>query len=221
MPGPPENIEASELWLALTQIPRPHRIVDFPRKIPGTDETVGKVAIWPLTQEEQMACNAEADRFTKELLKDPQKKDEANLGYAHTYANETAVQVLFRACRDPNNIQRAAFPAPKMLRAQLTTDEIGVLFRHYTTTQNEIGPIVAFMTEEEMDAWLVRLGEGGSEFPLDLLTWEMRDQLLLHSASRLCSFWKATTSAGEPPPDTSESIESNPSSNDDSQPSNG
>lgn len=199
MPEPPENIDASELWLALTTLPRPYRIVDMPRYLPGSNEPVGQLAIWPLTQEEQMACNAEADRFTKELLKDPQQKDQANLGYHHTFANETAVQVLSRACRDAKNVQRPAFPSPKMLRRTLTSDEVGVLFNSYLTVQSEVGPIVAYMTKDEMDAWVRRIGEGGSLFPLDVLSSEMRDQLVRHMASSLIACWTATTSAGSPP----------------------
>lgn len=203
MPSPPENLDASELWLALTALPRPHREVDLPRYLPGSNEPVGKVAIWPLTQEEQMACNAEADRFTKELLKDPQLKDQANLGYHHTYANETAVQVLSRACRDPKKLERPAFPSPKLLRAKLTADEIGVLFASYLTVQSEVGPIIAHMTAEEMDQWVRRIADGGALFPLDRLSSEMRDRLVLHMASRLTSYWTATTSAGSPPEEPS------------------
>ena len=106
--------DPSELWLALTQIPRPTKLVPVPRKMPGTGQPVGHVRIWPLTQEEQMVCNAEADRYTKQLLKDPQRRDEANLGYNHTYTNEVAIQVLYRACRDPKNLKRPAFPSPKL-----------------------------------------------------------------------------------------------------------
>lgn len=217
MTRPPENIEASELWLALTAVPRPHRIVDFPRNLPGTNEPVGKLAIWPLTQEEQMASNAEADRFMKELLKNPQKKDEANLGYHHTFTNETAVQVLFRACRDPNskNFEKPAFPSPGLLRAKLTADEIGVLFNSYLRVQSEVGPIVAYLSDEEMDAWLERIGEGGSLFPLDSLSWEMREQLLRHSAFRLRSFLTDTPSAGGPPDGSSTDIETGSNSSSD------
>lgn len=203
MAGPPENIEPNELWAALTALPRPHRLVDVPRYLPGTRESVGQVAVWPLTQEEQMACNAEADRFTKELLKDPQKKDEANLGYHHTFSNETAVQVLWRACRDPKNLERSAFPSPKMLRSQLTADEAGVLYHSYLTVQSEVGPIVAYMTPEEMEAWIRRIEEGGSALPFELLSWDQQRSLVVFMASQLVSYWTAMSSAGLPPDDSS------------------
>lgn len=194
-----KEISASDLWLALTALPRPHKKVPFPRNMPGTDDPVGELAIWPLSQEEQMAANAEADRFTKKLLKDPQQKDQANLGYHHTYGNETAVQVLYRACRDPKDISRPAFPSPSLMRAKLSTDEIGVLFNQYCTVASEIGPIVAYMSNEERESWIARLAEGGSAFPFDSLSWEQQRNLVSFMASQLVSCWTAMCSLGSPP----------------------
>lgn len=207
MAGPPENVDASELWLALTQLPRPHRVVPFPRKLPNSEETVGETAIWPLTQEEQMASNVEADRFTKRLLKDPQKKEESNLGYEHTYANEVAVQVLYRACRNPKDLTKPAFPSASDMRAKMSTDEVGVLFSMYNTVQLEIGPIVAKMEKPEYEAWVLRLEEGGSAFPLDSLSWEQQRILLPFLASQLVSCWMAMCSLGQPPDVSPEVLE--------------
>lgn len=189
----------SELWLALTQIPRPHKLVDIPRCLPGTDIPVGRVAMWPLSQEEQCAVNAEADRFTKKLLQDPQKRDEANLGYQHTFSNEVAVQILHRVCRDVKDLNKPAFPSPKLMRQHFTADEIGVMFSEYLTVQLELGPIVAEMSEEEMEAWVKRLAAGGSAYPLGLLSSEMQARLVLYMAHQLQSFWTATSSVGLPP----------------------
>jgi hypothetical protein len=202
-PKKPEEQDASELWLALTALPRPHRVVPFPRNLPGTDIPVGEVAIWPLTQEEHHLANAAADDHVKKLLKDPQKKDEANVGYDNLFANELAVQQLQRACRDPKNLERAAFPSPKDLRMRLTTDEVGVLYNHYLTTQCEVGPIVAYMSEEEFEAWVRRLAEGGSSFFYSTLSWDLRNQLLHTMASRLAKYMTGTGSPGTPQDDDS------------------
>ncbi len=202
-----EKLEPSELWLALNALPRPTREVPFPRNFPGTDTPVGALVMWPLTQEEQMAANAEADRWTKALLKDPQRKEEANLGYQHTYTNEVAVQVLHRACRDPKNLERPAFPSPKQMRSAFSTDEIGVLFSTYCTVQAELGPIRASMSKEEADALIIRLAEGGSAFPLDSYSWEQQRTLALSMASRLVSCWTAMSSAGLPPDASSFAME--------------
>jgi hypothetical protein len=202
-PKKPEEQDASELWLALTALPRPHRVVSLPRNIPGTDTPIGDVAIWPLTQEEHHQSNAAADDHVKKLLKDPQKKDEANIGYQNLFANELAVQQLWRACRDTNNLERPAFPSPGMLRMKLTSDEVGVLYNHFLTTQVEVGPIVAHMSDDEYEAWVRRIAEGGSAFPFDLLSWEQRISLVTTMASQLVDFWTATSSVGQPPADDS------------------
>lgn len=204
MSGPPENVTPSDLWLALSAIPRPYKLVDLPRNLPGTSTPVGQVAIWPLSQEEQMAVNAEADRFTKKLLRDPQKKDEANLGYEHTYANEVAIQVLWRVCRDASDIdggshKRPAFPSPKLMRETFTADEVGVLFNEYLTVQSELGPIVAGMSDDELEAWVRRIAKGGSAYPFDSLSWEQQRTLVLFMACRLDSYWTAMSSAGSQP----------------------
>jgi len=197
-PEAKEPIEPSALWLALTQLPRPQREVPLPRMKLGTTEPVGSVVMWPLTQEEQMAANAEADRFTKQLLKDPQKKDEANLGYQHTFTNEVAVQVLFRACRDPENTKRPAFPSPNLMRETFSSDEIGVMFASYCTVKSELGPIRAELSNEETEALIIKLVEGGSAFPFDSCSWEEQRTLLLSMASRLVNCWMAMSSAGLP-----------------------
>ena len=190
-----EELSPSALWLALTALPRPDREIPIPR-MNAEGQPVGFVRIWPLTQEEQMAANADADRFTKQLLKDPQKKEEANLGYDHTFTNEMAVQVLFRACRDVNDIKRPAFPSPLAMRSTFTTDEIGVLFANYCTVQAEVGPIRAQMSQEETDALILRIEEGGSAFPFDGCSWAEQRSLVLTMASRLVSCWTRMSSVG-------------------------
>ena len=202
-PKKPEELTPSELWLALTALPRPSREIPLPRCKPGTEEPLGNVVMWPLTQEEQMAANAEADRFTRQLFKDPQKKDEANLGYHHTFTNEVAIQVLYRACRDVNDPARPAFPSPNRMRETFTTDEIGVLFSNYCTVQSEVGPIRAQMSKEESEALIIRLIEGGSAFPFDGCSWEAQRALVLTMASRLVSCWTDMSSHGLQPDVTS------------------
>lgn len=192
---PPENLTPSELWCSLTAIPRPHKTVDFPRK-DFLGKPIGQLAIWVLTQEEQMACNAEAEAYTRKVLKSPPKADESNIGYSHTFGNAAAIEVLYRACRDPKDTSRPAFPSPKLMREIMTTDEVSVLFEHYLTVQLELGPVVAHMTETEMNAWIARLSEGGSAFPFDLLSSEAQKTLLLFMASRVTALRTDTSSVG-------------------------
>lgn len=214
MAGPPENIEPSDLWRLLQAQPRPHRTVDFPRVGPD-GQPIGQVAIWVLTQEEQMACNAEAEKVARKLLKDGKRGD---LGYEALFNNEGAVQVVFRACRDPKDHKRPAFPGATAIRESLTADEVGMLFEHYLTVQLELGPIVASLSSEELDAWVARIAEGGAFF-FDLLSRETQKTLAISMASRLATSPTGSTSAGSlaeeapsgsTPPDASESATAEP-----------
>ena len=189
----------SNLWLALLQTPRPTKTVPFPRKAPGSEEQIGLVTMWPLTQTEQMDSNAEADRWTKKLMGEPQRQGEVNLGYHHTYANEVAVQVLWRACRNPDDVTKAAFPAPALMRAKFTTDELGVLFEKYISVQYELGPIQAYLTREQAESLILRITRDGSHDPFDSLSSEERRTLVVSMASQLVSCWMAMCSAGLQP----------------------
>lgn len=198
MSGPPPNLEPSALWRALQDLPRPAKVVDFPRCLPGTETPLGQMQMTPLTQSEQMACTSEADKFAKKLLKDAQRKDDTNLGYEAIYSNEVAVQVLYRACRDIEDPAKATFPSPLVLRDKLAADEVGALFALYCQVQVELGPIVSRMSEEEMEAWIVRLEAGGAAEPFAFFSLETQLRLVNFMASLIVKSWTVTRSAGLP-----------------------
>lgn len=182
-------------------MPRPYKLVDYPRN--GADgKPIGQVAIWVLTQEEQMVCSTEAERFTRDKLKGTEINRES-FGYDAVYSNEACVQILFRACRDVNDIEgRTAFPTPSHIRQNLSAAECGALFQHYLTVQAELGPLASSLTEDEMDAWIKRIAEGGSAFPFDLLPSDLQRILALSMARRLHVSSTDTSSAGSQPSDT-------------------
>lgn len=143
-----------------------------------------------------MICTAAAEDFARKHIKDG-KKDE--LGYERLFTDAICVELLFRACRDENNPEQTTFPTPKHIREALTTEECGRLFEHYLTVQLELGPLVVTMSDDEMEAWIDRLAEGGSSFPFDLLSSELQKIVLLHMAFQLRSSRMDTSSAGSPP----------------------
>ncbi len=201
-----EDLKPTDLWLAITAMPRPSDVVDFPRK--GKDgKPIGQVRIQILTQEEQMLCSAEAERFTKKAIKDLPKGDEAQLGYQNVYNNSAAVEILFHACRQRDDAAKPFFPSRDVLRKYLTPDEVGVLMMNYYTVQAQRGPIVARMTEEEVEAWTVRLGEGGSRFPLDFLSLEALKDLAFILACQKHSSATDTSSPGSQPNEESPTTE--------------
>ena len=199
--GPPQDIPASQLWLKLASQERPSQIVDFPRR--GSDGApIGQLRIRILTQEEQMVCTAAAEKIAKEHLKDS-KKDE--LGYERLFTDAVCVEVLFRACRDAEDVSKPAFPSPKSIRHALTTEECAMLFQHYLTVQLELGPMVVTMSDDEVEAWITRLAEGGSSFPFDMLSSDLQKILLLHMAYQLRSLPTDKSFAGSLPEESSTS----------------
>jgi hypothetical protein len=195
------STSSAELWAEITAMPRPSRVVEFPRKKPdGT--AVGEFLMQVLTQEEQMLSSAAAERFTKKMIGDAPKSDEVARGYNDVYTNEAAVQILFRACRSKDDLKKPLFPAVEALRQNLSNDEIGTLMNFYYVVQSELGPVVAGMTEAEMDAFVARIIEGGSSYPLGSLSWEVVTQLLSFLASLRYSSLMSKSSPLSPPVDS-------------------
>lgn len=206
MAGPPSDIGASELFLRLQELPRPTELVDFPAN--NADGTpVGQVAIRVLTQEENFICSAAAESFTRTTLKAEAGgsipgKDEAQQGYIDIYRNAVGIELVLKFCRDAKDPNKPVFYTKEQVRRTLSNDQIGVLINYYMITKTRLGPIVADLSEAEMDAWLARLKEGGAAFPLGLLSSETRDALLMHSVSLLFNSPTDTSSSGSPAPES-------------------
>lgn len=199
MAGPPKNIAPSQLWAALTTMPRAHRLVDFPRK-DADGKPVGQVAMWVLNQEEHSEATSSAERYTRGSLQAGDAKGIAGTtGYDGLFGNALAVEMLVRACRRPEDLSLPAFPGADAIRRVMTTDEVGVLFETYLMVQSELGPIVAEMSKEEVDTWCSRLEEGGSLYPFAGMSSETRLTLLRTLARRLASSRTDSSSAGTQP----------------------
>lgn len=207
--------QKDDLWARLCALPRPHKVVDFPRAAEGEPsialggKSIGQIAIWVLSQEEQEASAAAAHAKTRELLK---KKSEANeippgvdvaKWAENLYNNIAADEVLFRACRKPGDLKTAFFPSTTELRRVLSVDEVGVLISMYYTVQEELGPIVSEMTDVECEAFLARIQKSGERFPLDFVSPALLKRLILFSVSQRSNSSTATSSPGAPPDESS------------------
>lgn len=194
MSMPPTNISASDLWLALASKERPSQVVDMPR-LNDDGSAIGQIRIRILTQEEQMQCASSAQRTAREHMKDSAKDD---LGYERVYSDAYCIEILFRACRDVDDASKPAFPSPKLIRQVLTTEECAMLYQHYLTIQLELGPMAVKMTDADFSAWVARLKEGGSAYPLDSLDSALLKMLVLRMASLLPSSPTDSISVGSP-----------------------
>lgn len=66
-----------------------------------------------LNQEERLDAAAAAEVYARKKLKESKATD---LGYKEMFANEVCVQILWRACRDVDDLNRAAWPTADLLR---------------------------------------------------------------------------------------------------------
>jgi len=182
-------------------VERPFKLVDFPRRGPDGNP-IGQIAIRVLTQEEQMICTAAAEDFCRKHIKNG-KNDE--IGYARLFSDAYCVEVLHRVCRDADDPGRAAFPTAHSIREQLSVDECGKLFEHYLTVSLEFGPLISQMSDEEMEAWIDRLAEGGSAFLFDSCSPDLQRIVLMHMAYQLRPSRTDSFSAGQLPDESSSS----------------
>lgn len=183
MASPPQSAEPSELWVALASAKRPTKVVDFPRKDPTTGQPIGQLRMRPLTQGEIIQAKASATEHVQKVLKEKRTLDD--VGVAQIFEDACASEIIYRAAVRTDKDELAAFPSAGEVRMKFTTDEMACLVNSYAVVQHELGPITAYMSKEDMDAWLDRLAEGGSALPLASWSSELLRDLVMHSASRL------------------------------------
>lgn len=199
----PPDLPADELWLELTQLPRPHRSVEYPRK--AKDGSVRQLEMLVLTQTETMAITASAERWVRARLAEAKaqaKKDEQSFAYEALYESRSSCELLFRCCRRVGDLDKGFFPTPDAIAATLTTDEVAVLVLKYSWMRAELGPIVHEMSEAECKAWIDRIAEGSRADPLGEMSLGVQSQLMRFMASRLCSSPTDSSSPGGLPEST-------------------
>lgn len=195
MAGPPNDVAPSDLWIKLTERPRP--TCDF--QMPGVDkdgQPLPSCKLWVLTESELHVCRAQADAAAKVILRGEYKA--GDLGYEDIYRNELSVQLVAQAARNPKNVIFPAFQSAKHARQALTTDEFAAFAEAYVTFRRESGPLIADMSPDEMDAWLEVLIKGGSAVPLARLEFQVVTALLMHSLSKAPNSSTGSGSAGSP-----------------------
>lgn len=202
------NVEdACALWAEIVKQPRPHRVVDFPRKRPdGTP--IGTVALIVLTQGDNMASAAEAEKTTRKIT--AQDKGETS---REVYTLAVNCEVLFRACKDPNDpkLERPFFRSVSDIRKFLTVDEIAVLMNLYLEFRRATSPIMGELdTDEEVEAWISTLALGGNFDPLASASLGLLRRCVTVMASRLYGSPTDRSSPGSQPNTGETSAESSP-----------
>lgn len=172
--GPDKGIPASELYLKLTES-RPSVVVPYPRD--GEDgKPVGEVRIQVLTEKEHKLSRSTAFNRIKNDW-DPQSWNTDVFKVA--LGDETAKEMLAKAVvstkavPDPMEGKPGYSPVYQRLYrdakdiSDLPSSEVEALFNTYLVVQHRFGPWDRVArTQDDLEAWIRRLGEGGNEFPL-------------------------------------------------------
>jgi len=189
---PPTDISPIDLWAEITRVPRPYRIVDFPRKGPD-GKPVAQIAMTVLTQEETMLTISMTEKWVRKTMKADAclpGKDEPSNGYQALFELRATLEVVYRSSRMVGDLDKNFFPTPDTIGTKLTKDEVAVLGMAYARVQADLGPIASEMDEEMTEAWIETLAVGGSAVPLSGLSLGAQSQLMLSMASRL---WASRT----------------------------
>lgn len=209
--GPPADIPAGELFLQLCE-PKPSEVIDFPRKSPITKKPITRVRVQVLSMREHENARITAHKKLREKYN--LKADEmGDMTIREVCGDAIAREVLALACLHEKAIngteESDTGPKyPKMFRdadhvSDLTAHEIMVLFNAYTLVQEKYGPFENNISSPaEVDRWVKRLVEGGSEFPLLSMTWPRLVELTSSLAARTYSLSHILASQWQSLPDT-------------------
>jgi hypothetical protein len=220
MAKPPADIPPSELWLKLSE-PRPSEVLDFPRK-GANGKPIGQIRIRVLRAEDHNVARLRAQTDLREAakrvgMKDLSREDMDSPAIREVIGDLTAHELLQMACLgvepmpggsdDEDSAPRypLVFHSAEAVRKSLTADETAVLFNAYLLVQDKYGPFERNFDEGDMDAWVTRLEEGASEFPLAHMPWPQLVRLAFCFAGRLSSLSRILESQFSSLPDTLQS----------------
>lgn len=211
MAMPPNDVSAKDLFLKLSE-PKPGEEFDFPRKT-ASGKPVARIRIQVLSMKEHEHARIEAHRKLK--AKYLLKEDDMNgVTMREVHGDAVAREVLAAACRltDPiagsEDTERGiqyprAFRDAEQINDELTSNEILTLFHAYLLVQEKYAPFeTSAETQEELNAWIKRLEEGGSELPLLSQSLPQLVRLTSSLAGRISLLYRALATQWESLPDT-------------------
>lgn len=199
------NEPTFNLFAELIKAPRPHVTVDFPRN-DKDGNPLCKIALVVLNNNESLDAKATAHREVMRRLKDDSNK--VPPGFESLYEDILAIELLFRAARNPEDIGMRFFPKETSL-GLLSNDELGVLVNHYNMLVATSGPVIVNMTEDEMESYISKITEAGAtgSFFLNSLSLDELKAFGTYMAHRLYKQRTDNASPGSPLDDTSKKSE--------------
>lgn len=163
--------EPSQLLVRLMDSRRPNELLPFPR-LDDDGKPLFSYRMQILTQAELDEARANAERYTREKLKETQKITDEQVAsvrreaWSEIYEDAKCVELLYLACRDPEDVTKPLFVAPRQIRTLITRDEAAAMFAAYEATQYRFGPQWRMLSDEECEKLIGKLEEGASAYPL-------------------------------------------------------
>ena len=177
---PPSDIPKSEIARRMLSVEQPYELVEY---MPTAAESY-QLRIEVLTMQQLSACQRAAYEDLKAANITIATHGETV--YAQELADAKAIQVLWRAIRDPEPrtlndgrvIYSPVFFSPEQIRESLTADQVTKLFNLYEEVRNRAGDNeYALYVEENFDAWCESIATGVmdpdlflAQLPLPILT---------------------------------------------------
>jgi hypothetical protein len=208
MAMPPADVSASELFRKLQERPRPSEVVPSPCK-DGEGKPIGEFRIQVLTQEQHDEARERAfDYLTRK--RGIKREDLSSELLRQEQADAAAKEILALACLTVDPLPNTSpvryarvFADGQSIARTLTADEIGVLFAAYEMVQRRFGPYEGSIeSDEELSAWIKRLGEGASAHAFLALDWHALISLCMSLAHRAYLLSVALDSQWESLPDS-------------------
>jgi hypothetical protein len=210
---PQKDVEPSALFRKLLEMPAPSEVLDFPRKDPD-GKPVFRYRCQVLTSGQMEQCRTRAlDSIkNKHGWNTPEQQQQPIA--AIVIEDAIAREILCQSCCEVEAVgerDNGSPIYPKLFTDvshldNLLGDEAAVLLQYFNLTQAKYGPLISHLTAAQQNAWVERLAEGGSAFPLRLLDSHQRDLLTLSAAKRLLSLCRAVCGQFADSPNTLESL---------------
>jgi hypothetical protein len=169
--------------------------VDFPRKDPVTGKAVGQMRLVALTMADQDEARLHAKETIREHVKD---REDLTIKLVEEIIGDLVARfILMKACRwvkpvkgRENKADGTQYPyvfaeLDDFVKAQISANELAVLFTMWEKFQHDSGPMYCDVaTDEELNAWIVRLAQGASDHPLSRINLPQLADLTVMLARR-------------------------------------
>jgi hypothetical protein len=170
-----------------TKTNKPFKLIDHCRK--NDKGETPKIAMVALTQEEALATTINTERFVRKFFKDSEtdlpKDGEASAGYKMIFEQKSALEILFKVCRNPDDMSVAFFKNPDDMATNLTTEEIGFLFKHYGHVRSMLSPTQYDLSKEDVDALIYRIDTEQAVYMLDRVSPAVLGEFILALVDRI------------------------------------